>query len=133
MAAAVVLDWGCAALLLDELEAVGELDDELPQAATNSDAAHTKINLRFTVPAPSLWLDLPKLGLTCGDEHLLHVPMMIRQGRCYQRPRSRPPRALQPFPALTSRQAPGADHRASGAVHQAHAQGMAVMAPGQAG
>lgn len=49
-AAAVVLDWGCAALLLDELEAVGELDDELPQAAMHSDAAHTKINLRFTVP-----------------------------------------------------------------------------------
>jgi hypothetical protein len=50
--APLVPDWGCAALLLDELEAVGELDDELPQAATHSDTAHTKISLCFTVPRP---------------------------------------------------------------------------------
>jgi hypothetical protein len=62
-AAELVLDWGCAALLLDELEAGGELDDELPQAATHSDTAHTKISPCFTVP-PILWLAdgmLPRL------------------------------------------------------------------------
>jgi hypothetical protein len=52
-AAAVVLDWGCTALVLAELEAVGKLDEELLQAATDSDTAHTKINLCFTVPRPS--------------------------------------------------------------------------------
>jgi hypothetical protein len=51
----LMLGWGCAALLLDEPEAVGELDDELLQAATHSDTAHTKISLCFTVP-PSFGL-----------------------------------------------------------------------------
>jgi hypothetical protein len=50
-AAALVGEWGCAALLLDELDAVVEMDDELPQAAAHSDTTHTKINLCFTVPA----------------------------------------------------------------------------------
>jgi len=49
----VVLDWDCGALLLDELEVVGELDAELLQAATDIDTAHTKINLCFTDPHPS--------------------------------------------------------------------------------
>jgi hypothetical protein len=52
-AAAVVLDWCGAALLLDELEAAGAVDGELPQAATHSATTHTKINLCFTVPRPS--------------------------------------------------------------------------------
>jgi hypothetical protein len=51
--ATLVLDGGCVAILLDELEAVGELDGELPQAATHSDTPHTKISLYFTVPRPS--------------------------------------------------------------------------------
>ena len=52
-AATLVLDGGCAAILLDELEAVGELDGELPQATTHSDTPHTKISRYFTVPRPS--------------------------------------------------------------------------------
>jgi hypothetical protein len=50
-AAALVGDCGCAALLLDELDAVVEIDDELLQAARHSDITHTKINLGFTAPA----------------------------------------------------------------------------------
>jgi hypothetical protein len=61
-AAELVLDWGCAALLLDELEAGGELDDELLQAATHSDTTHTKISLCFTVPPILGWQTACYLG-----------------------------------------------------------------------
>ena len=47
-----MVDWDGAVLLLDELEAVDEFDDEPPQAATHSATAHIKINPRFTVPRP---------------------------------------------------------------------------------
>ena len=50
-----MVDWGDAALLLDELDAADKLDDEPPQEARHIVTALTKTNLYFTVPHPILW------------------------------------------------------------------------------
>jgi hypothetical protein len=83
-----VLGWGCAALLPDELGAVGELDDEVPQAATHSDTVHTKISLCFTVP-PSCGLrtacylgherDKAMLALSLSNRDLSPLGCLARQ------------------------------------------------------